>query len=509
MKTIALSVDYRWIDQAETTLKSIYTHNKNVKTYVINHDIPHEWFVNINRYLGVQGSQIIDRKIDGERFKDMPMTEARISKMVYGKFLIPELIKEDKVLYLDSDIIVDKNLDELFETNIEDRPLYTVMDYFNPDQFNSGVLLINNRFWYNNNIGNQLLDLGKRYNLNNTQVIMNEGFAQNYGKLDPKYNFQIGYERKSYWNDKSSFYAFFDKVTDPAIIHFTEQDKPFNVEKTVELREKWWYYHNLEWSTIAANKSEATEQNSFAAEAFLFTNVAETQNLEALIEKLPNVHFNIAAYTPVNFLLSHLSQYDNVTVYPSVTARKLVELINTCDVYIDINFGEKEKYIIDRVMKREIPIFAFEASKSAQLNYNNYHLFKNSQIDEMVKTILSSISKQNTYHIPRLFNIHVRSVDESLNRILRERKSIIRLGDGEFTLINGQGIDYQPYNQKLAQQLKQILINGSNKKYDVCLPDVFDGLQAYGQYAKDFYETNFFRHNQQILANIAKTANIC
>ena len=42
MKAIALSVDYRWIDQAETTLKSIYAHNKNVKTYIINHDIPHE-----------------------------------------------------------------------------------------------------------------------------------------------------------------------------------------------------------------------------------------------------------------------------------------------------------------------------------------------------------------------------------------------------------------------------------------------------------------------------------
>ena len=40
------------------------------------------------------------------------------------------------------------------------------------------------------------MDLGKRYNLSNTQVMMNEGFAQNYGKLNPKYNYQIGYERK-------------------------------------------------------------------------------------------------------------------------------------------------------------------------------------------------------------------------------------------------------------------------------------------------------------------------
>ena len=190
MKIIALSVDYDWIDKAETTLKSIYARNQDIKTYIINPDIPHEWFMNINRYLKELNSEVIDLKIDLSRFKDMPNPENRISKMVYGKFLIPELIKEYKVLYLDSDVIVDQNLDQLFETNIEDRPLYTVVDYFNPGQFNSGVLLINNRFWYNNNIGNQLLDLGKRYNLSNTQVMMNEGFAQNYGKLNPKYNYQ-------------------------------------------------------------------------------------------------------------------------------------------------------------------------------------------------------------------------------------------------------------------------------------------------------------------------------
>lgn len=348
MKTIALSVDYGWIDKAETTLKSIYAHNQDVKTYIINPDIPHEWFMNINRYLKELNSEVIDLKIDLSRFKDMPNPEGRISKMVYGKFLIPELIKEDKVLYLDSDIIVDQNLDQLFETNIEDRPLYTVVDYFNPDQFNSGVLLINNRFWYNNNIGNQLLDLGKRYNLNNTQVMMNEGFAQNYGKLNPKYNYQIGYERKSYWNDKDSFYAFFDHIKEPAIIHFTERDKPFNITDTTELREKWWEYHNLEWSKIIFRNFELNDNydKTFDGEAHIFTNVAEVQNLEELVKKLPNIHFSIAAFTPVAFLLSHLSQYDNVTIYPSATAKKQIELINKCTVYLDINYGDKNKWYL-------------------------------------------------------------------------------------------------------------------------------------------------------------------
>ena len=63
MKTIALSVDYSWIDQAETTLKSIYAHNQDVKTYIINPDIPHEWFMNINGYLKELSSEVIDLKL--------------------------------------------------------------------------------------------------------------------------------------------------------------------------------------------------------------------------------------------------------------------------------------------------------------------------------------------------------------------------------------------------------------------------------------------------------------
>ncbi|WP_289700201.1 SP_1767 family glycosyltransferase [Lactobacillus taiwanensis] len=510
MKIIALSVDYDWIDKAETTLKSIYARNQDIKTYIINPDIPHEWFMNINRYLKELNSEVIDLKIDLSRFKDMPNPENRISKMVYGKFLIPELIKEEKVLYLDSDVIVDKNLDQLFEINIEDRPLYTVVDYFNPGQFNSGVLLINNRFWYNNNIGNQLLDLGKRYNLSNTQVMMNEGFAQNYGKLNPKYNYQIGYERKSYWNDKDSFYSFFDHIKEPAIIHFTERDKPFNITNTTELREKWWDYHNLEWTKIIFRNFELNNEHdrTFDGEAYTFTNVAEVQNLEELVKKLPNIHFSIAAFTPVAFLLSHLSQYDNVTIYPSVTAKKQIELINKCTVYLDINYGNKNKMVLDRIVHRNVPILSFSSSQSKKLDYEHYQVFEDDQINEMANRIQKVGKSITQQFVPQLFNIHVRGMDEALDRLINEKKSIIRFGDGELSLINGNGITYQAYDENLSRQLKQILFAGGNNKYDVALPDVFESLKNYGQYTKDFYETNFFFNNQHLLKEIEKTENI-
>lgn len=42
--------------------------------------------------------------------------------------LIPDILKEDKVLYLDSDIIVIGDLTSLFETDLGDSPVAAVRD---------------------------------------------------------------------------------------------------------------------------------------------------------------------------------------------------------------------------------------------------------------------------------------------------------------------------------------------------------------------------------------------
>ena len=339
---------------------------------------------------------------------------------------------------------------------------------------------------------------------------MNEGFAQNYGKLDPKYNYQIGYERNSYWNDKDSFYSFFDHIKEPAIIHFTDEDKPFNITNTTALREKWWKYHNLEWSKIISRNFELNNSHdkTFDGEAYTFTNIAEVQNLEELVKKLPNIHFSIAAFTPVAFLLSHLSQYDNVTIYPSVTAKKQIELINMCTVYLDINYGSKNKMVLNRIKHRQVPILSFNSSRSESIDYDAYKVFEDDQIDEMAEVIQKLGTSPTDHLAPQLFNIQVRGMDESLDRLINKKKSIIRFGDGELSLINGNGITYQAYDENLSRKLKQILFAGSNNKYDVALPDVFESLEDYGQYTKDFYETNYFVNNQHLLTEIEKTENI-
>lgn len=114
LKTIVLNGDYGYLDEIETTIKSIIFNNKEVKIYVINPDIPHEWFINLNQYLNQIGSQIVDKKINQEYLNDVNSTFRGIKNIAFARILIPKLINEDKVLYLDCDIVVDANLDELF-----------------------------------------------------------------------------------------------------------------------------------------------------------------------------------------------------------------------------------------------------------------------------------------------------------------------------------------------------------------------------------------------------------
>lgn len=66
----------------------------------------------------------------------------------------------------------------------------------------------------------------------------------------------------------------------------------------------------------------------------------------------------------------------------------------------------------------------------------------------------------------------VRSTDETLRKIITGNYSISRFGDGEFTLMNGKGIIFQPYHPELGRRLKEIIIS-NQEKHLVCIPNVF------------------------------------
>ena len=142
-KAFALSADYGYINPLEAAVKSILYHNHNSKIYIINKDIPQEWFSNINNRISKINSKIINLKLDDNMLSDEHVSQPQINEMSYGRIMIPDLIDEERVLYLDSDIVVNNNLDDLFNLDMGSHPIAAVTDLLYTDNFNSGVLLFN------------------------------------------------------------------------------------------------------------------------------------------------------------------------------------------------------------------------------------------------------------------------------------------------------------------------------------------------------------------------------
>ena len=89
--------------------------------------------------------------------KDTWWTQEHISLDAYSRYFIPKYISEEKVLYLDADLLVLKNLEDIFDIDMKDYPIAAVMDTDN-QSFNAGVLLIDNGLWKRENMTEQLVN---------------------------------------------------------------------------------------------------------------------------------------------------------------------------------------------------------------------------------------------------------------------------------------------------------------------------------------------------------------
>lgn len=390
-KVIAISTDQNYLTPAETLIKSIAYNNRDLKIYVINEDISQEWFINFNRRLAPLNITVRDAKFDPAIIQDEKVSVIYLSKMAYGRILIPELIPEDRVLYLDADTIVDRNLDELFNIDMQGYPVGAVQDYFG-DFFNSGVMLFDNQQLRATNFVQDLLERGKTATINNDQTLLNEEFKGNYLVLPGTYNVQVGGDHVTFL-DPSNIDSYENelKKSEPySIIHYTTIYKPWKTTTSLRLRDKWWQYRELDYSEIV-NHQPLLSNNDIPNKRgvlFTFTNDENIKNLYELAEALPNYEFNIAAYTDMGFKLIRALRYPNVHLYPLITSYNRKRLLAKADAYLDINYGGKNEEVIQKFIDKGIPVLSFDEVATERFkDTDNYQTFDNDDLQGFIQAI--------------------------------------------------------------------------------------------------------------------------
>lgn len=85
----------------------------------------------------------------------------------------------------------------------------------------------------------------------------------------------------------------------------------------------------------------------------------------------------------------------------------------------------------------------------------------------------------------------IASIEETIQKIVKEGCSVSRFGDGEILLTNNKAIGFQKADSKLGERLKEVLQSNADG-HIVCLSDTFTDIYRYNRKARRFWRTHFF-----------------
>lgn len=187
-------------------------------------------------------------EIDLEILKDCPTNEKIHygNIMMYARLLLSSMLPDlDKVIYLDCDLVVCKDLKSLWETDVNDVAVAMAPDLLcqdketlsrlgiNNNYLNSGVIVMNLDYWRKHDVQNKLLSyiINKGNELKyNDQDALNAILQDERRQLPVKYNVTPYYFKRNLDNyPKEMHEEIRDARIDPVVFHYLGPVKPWSL----------------------------------------------------------------------------------------------------------------------------------------------------------------------------------------------------------------------------------------------------------------------------------------
>lgn len=213
----------------------------------------------------------------------------RLSKAAYYRILLASTLADvSKVIYLDCDMIVLKDLSAIYNLDIAEYGVSAVIDYdmtkdadhfsqlnmsVEEPYFNSGFMLINLDYWRANDSEKELLKFATmpRHVYFHDQDALNYVFKHKWLRIEPKWNryniFNINVA--NLFANKKEMQDFF---SDPCVIHFPGRYfKPWFRTWLIPYRKEWLkYLKSSEWKDMPLRRNE---KSIYATVKCLYTSI--------------------------------------------------------------------------------------------------------------------------------------------------------------------------------------------------------------------------------------------
>ena len=102
------------------------------------------------------------------------------------------------------------------------------------------------------------------------------------------------------------------------------------------------------------------KKNHLVGDALILTVSDQIEQLDYLLENLPNICFHIVAPVQFSEKIKVLESKYNVRLMTVTTNQQIDFLVNMCDILLDINHFQEVDTIVSRFVQVEKPVFAFD-----------------------------------------------------------------------------------------------------------------------------------------------------
>lgn len=268
---IAYSCNEAYIPHTGISILSLFENNKcidEINVYFIAKDVSEQSLLLLKNLTEQYQRKLIVIPFEKicKRLKNS--TLGRHIETVYAKLFFAQIEKIDKILYIDSDTIINDSLEELWKIDISDYLVAGVETFTvdvkvklgldRKDKFiNDGVALLNLEQFRKQNIENEFVKSIAHFNGN--PPLLSEGIINLVCKgkilsLHPKYNLLSGlldYKKNVFTNidDYYSEETIKEAINKPVIIHYLSAffNRPWNLDCIHPLKDRYLYYKSLSY----------------------------------------------------------------------------------------------------------------------------------------------------------------------------------------------------------------------------------------------------------------------
>ena len=266
-RNIVCNIDNKYAKYCGVMLTSLFENNKEeeITVHILGVDLSQESKDTLSLIVKHYEQHLVFYAMGHEMLKGLPIDVAGyFTVAIYCRLFISNILPQqlDKVLYLDSDIIVRRNLNELWNTDLQDKAIACVEDMWSDKQdnydrlqydkkysyFNSGVLLINLSYWRHHHVPEKAEEYIRNHPnrlIFPDQDVLNAILHNQKQLVSFSWNAQDGFYRQKRRIRKGTWSEIDAILSNPHILHYTGSKKPWHTKCMHPLKKEYFKYLDM------------------------------------------------------------------------------------------------------------------------------------------------------------------------------------------------------------------------------------------------------------------------